>query len=70
MSFRAFLNFGIWRRWHEFLTISPFGGITDFYPRLYEKPFRPYLHKGLKSYQRCARWCSTISSCAGMHPQI
>ena len=53
MSLRAFLNFGIWRRWHAFLATSPFGGITDFYPRLYEKPFRPYLYKSLKSEERC-----------------
>lgn len=53
LSFRACLNFGVWRRWHAFLTASPFGGITNFYPRLYEKPFRPYLYKSLRGEERC-----------------
>ena len=53
LSFRASLNFGIWRRWHAFLVASPFGRITDFYPRFYEKPFRPYLYKSLGSEERC-----------------
>ncbi|HEV2213294.1 MAG TPA: VirK/YbjX family protein [Gammaproteobacteria bacterium] len=53
LSFRAFVHFGIWRRWHAFLTASPFGRITNFYPRFYEKPFRPYLYKSLKSEERC-----------------
>lgn len=53
LAFRAFLHFGIWRRWHAFLATSPFEGIARFYPRLYEKPFRPYLYKSLKSEERC-----------------
>ena len=53
LASRAFLNFGIWRRWHAFLAASPFGRITHFYPRLYEKPFRPYLYKSLGSEERC-----------------
>ena len=53
LASRAFMNFGIWRRWHAFLAASPFGGITHFYPRFYEKPFRPYLYKSLGSEERC-----------------
>ena len=53
LAFRAFVHFGMWRRWHAFLTASPFGSITNFYPRFYEKPFRPYLYKSLKSEERC-----------------
>ncbi|HEV7166154.1 MAG TPA: DUF535 family protein [Gammaproteobacteria bacterium] len=52
-SARALLHFNVWREWHGFLTTSPFGRVTDFYPRLHEKPFRPYLHKDLTSRQRC-----------------
>ena len=53
LSTRALLHLKVWRQWHGFLAESPFGRITRFYPRLYEKPFRPYLHKGLKSRERC-----------------
>lgn len=53
LSLRALANFGIWRQWHGFLAASPFGGIADFYPRFYEKPFRPYLHRSLGSEERC-----------------
>ena len=50
---RAFLNFGIGAAGMLSSAASPFGGITDFYPRFYEKPFRPYLYKSLGSEERC-----------------
>lgn len=45
--YRALSNFSVWRRWHGFLGSSPFGEIAVHFPRLYEKPLRPYLHKDL-----------------------
>ncbi len=50
---RALYNFGIWKRWYGFLDRSPFGRIADSYPRIYEKPFRPYLHRDLDARERC-----------------
>lgn len=50
---RAVLHFSVWREWSGFLATSPFGRITRVYPRMYEKPLRPYLHKDLTSRQRC-----------------
>jgi uncharacterized protein VirK/YbjX len=47
--FRALYNFSIWQHWYGFLKSSPFGAVARYYPRLYEKPFRPYLHKDLTS---------------------
>ena len=46
---RALYNFSTWQHWYGFLRGSPFGAIARYYPRLYEKPFRPYLHKDLTS---------------------
>lgn len=53
LSLRALSHLGTWRQWYGFLDASPFGRIADFYPRVFEKPFRPYLHKDLDSRQRC-----------------
>lgn len=53
LSLRAFFHLDTWMRWYGFLETSPFGRIADFYPRIYEKPFRPYLHKDLDSRERC-----------------
>lgn len=53
LSLRALFHLGTWKHWHGFLESSPFGRIAAFYPRIYEKPFRPYLHKSLDSRERC-----------------
>lgn len=53
LALRALSHLGTWKRWYGFLEASPFGRIANFYPRIYEKPFRPYLHKDLDSRQRC-----------------
>jgi len=53
LSLRALFHLEIWANWYEFLETSPFGRIANFYPRIYEKPFRPYLHKDLDSRERC-----------------
>jgi len=45
--FRALCNYSIWQNWHGFLKSSQFGAIAHNYPRLYEKPLRPYLHRDL-----------------------
>jgi|GEM_PF-15700 len=45
--YRTMSRFSIWGQWREFLRSSPLGGIAAHFPRLYEKPFRPYLHKDL-----------------------
>lgn len=50
---RAFFQLDTWRHWYGFLDASPFGRIAAHYPRVYEKPFRPYLHKDLNSRERC-----------------
>jgi len=52
LSLRAMFHLDTWTQWRGFLEGSPFGRIADAYPRIYEKPFRPYLHKNLDSHQR------------------
>lgn len=51
---RALHSFSIWQHWYMFLQSSPFGAIARYYPRLYEKPFRPYLHMDL-THTECHR---------------
>ena len=53
LTLRALSNLGAWKRWYGFLDRSPFGRIADLYPRIYEKPFRPYLHRDLDARERC-----------------
>ena len=45
--YRAFTSPTVWLPWHSFLESSPFERLARDFPRLYEKPLRPYLHKGL-----------------------
>ncbi|HLW75224.1 MAG TPA: DUF535 family protein [Gammaproteobacteria bacterium] len=45
--FRALRDFSLWRHWQGFLKSSPFGEVARHFARIYEKPFRPYLHKDL-----------------------
>lgn len=45
--FRTLSHFSLWQQWRQFLETSPLGEIAAHFPRLYEKPFRPYLHKDL-----------------------
>ena len=51
---RALLNFSLWRHWYGLLQASPFGAVARHYPRLYEKPLRPYLHRQL-THAECNR---------------
>jgi uncharacterized protein VirK/YbjX len=53
LSSRALFHFGTWRQWYGFMATSPFGRIADFYPRLFEKPLRPYVHRDMRSVERC-----------------
>jgi len=46
--YRAFTSPSVWLPWHSFLESSPFERLARDFPRLYEKPLRPYLHKGLR----------------------
>lgn len=52
--FRALRDFSLWRYWQGFLKSSPFGEVARHYARIYEKPFRPYLHKDLTAAE-CLR---------------
>ncbi len=45
--YRAFTSPSVWLPWHGFLESSPFERLAQDFPRLYEKPLRPYLHKRL-----------------------
>jgi uncharacterized protein VirK/YbjX len=38
----------VWLQWRGFLESSPFQKLARDFPRLYEKPLRPYVHKGLE----------------------
>lgn len=51
---RALWNFSLWRHWYGLLQASPFGAVAHHYPRLYEKPLRPYLHRQL-THAECHR---------------
>lgn len=46
--YRAFTSPSVWLPWHSFLESTPFERLARAFPRLYEKPLRPYLHKGLR----------------------
>lgn len=46
-TLRAAMNLTVWRRWFQFLEGSPFAALAAAYPRLYEKPLRPYVHKDI-----------------------
>ncbi|MFI4968538.1 MAG: DUF535 family protein, partial [Gammaproteobacteria bacterium] len=45
--YRALTNPAVWQQWRGFLEASPFVKMAQEFPRLYEKPLRPYLHKDL-----------------------
>ena len=45
--YRALSNPSVWLPWRGFLESSPFERLAQGFPRLYEKPLRPYLHKAL-----------------------
>lgn len=51
---RALWNFSLWRHWYGLLQASPFVAVARQYPRLYEKPLRPYLHRQL-THAECHR---------------
>lgn len=43
--YRASTRPSVWLPWRSFLESSPFERLAQEFPRLYEKPMRPYLHK-------------------------
>ena len=45
---RTFSNPSVWLTWRSFLESSPFERLAQDFPRLYEKPLRPYLHRGYR----------------------
>ena len=47
--YRAFIGHSVWLPWRGFLAASPFERLARGFPRLYEKPLRPYLHRGFRS---------------------
>ncbi len=49
---RALRHFRTWRTWYSFLQTSRFAAIGRFFPRLAETPFRPYLHKDMRTAER------------------
>lgn len=51
---RALWNFSLWQHWYGLLQASPFGAVARHYPRLYEKPLRPYLHRQM-THTECYR---------------
>lgn len=49
---RALWRFSPWQHWYGMLESSPFAPLARHYPRLYEKPLRPYLHRYLTHVER------------------
>ncbi|HSN18403.1 MAG TPA: DUF535 family protein [Gammaproteobacteria bacterium] len=43
--YRASASPSVWLPWRSYLEASPFERLAQVFPRLYEKPLRPYLHR-------------------------